>query len=523
MKRKFTFLTAALALLAFLAIPVGMWGQSSTSSLVFTAACGGSGTADDGAIWIVTSDGTESSFDNNKGIHYGTGSAAVQYIQLSTSDISGNITKIVVNASTASGVTATVGVTVGGSAFGGDPQSLSATATEYTFNGSASGDIVVLITKPSQATKALYCKSIVVTYETGGGSTDPTITATPTTLAVPNQVVNAYDGTQTATLDVEGSNLTDNVTIALNGGTSSKFEMKTDGQTWASSLTLEQSGGSFSSKVTIRLKDNLEVGEYNDVITLSSEGATDVTVNVNASVTTPPTYTVTYDSNGGSGTMTDPDSPYHAGDVVALLASTFTAPEGMIWDSWQVKDADNNDVEVNNGTFTMPASNVTVTAQWIPDPDAPEYEWVLTDLAELTANDVFVIVGDNGDTYAMTNDNGTGSAPAASDVTVDNGKLSDAPADNLKWNISGNATDGYTFYPNGSTENWLYCTNTNNGVRVGKNNSKTFTINSGYLYHDGTSRHVGIYNAQDWRCYSRDLPKHGHQSRHRRLDMQRHG
>ena len=342
----------------------------------------------------------------------------------------------------------------------------------------------------------------MVTYETGGGSTDPTITATPTTLAVPNQVVNAYDGTQTATLDVEGSNLTDNVTIALNGGTSSKFEMKTDGQTWASSLTLEQSGGSFSSKVTIRLKDNLEVGEYNDVITLSSEGATDVTVNVNASVTTPPTYTVTYDSNGGSGTMTDPDSPYHAGDVVALLASTFTAPEGMIWDSWQVKDADNNDVEVNNGTFTMPASNVTVTAQWIPDPDAPEYEWVLTDLAELTANDVFVIVGDNGDTYAMTNDNGTGSAPAASDVTVDNGKLSDAPADNLKWNISGNATDGYTFYPNGSTENWLYCTNTNNGVRVGKNNSKTFTINSGYLYHDGTSRHVGIYNAQDWRCYS---------------------
>ena len=347
-------------------------------------------------------------------------------------------------------------------------------------------------------------QEITITYSTGTTPTDdPTITATPNALVVPNQVVNAYDGTQTATLEVEGSNLTDNVTIALNNGTDSKFEMTIDnGQTWHSTLSLEQNGGSLNSEVTIRLKDNLEVGEYNDVITLSSEDATNVTVNVSGSVTTPPTYTVTYNSNGGSGTMTDPDSPYHADDVVALLASTFTAPEDMIWDSWQVKDADNNDVEVNNGSFTMPASNVTVTAQWIADPDAPEYEWVLTDLANLTDSDVFVIVGDNGDTYAMTNDNGTGSAPAASDVTVDNGKLSDAPADNLKWNISGNATDGYTFYPNGSTENWLYCTNTNNGVRIGTNTSKTFKLEGGYLKHDGTSRFVGIYDSQDWRCYT---------------------
>ena len=172
MRKKFTILTTALALLAMLAVPKGGWGQTrSTSSLVFTAACGGSGTADDGAVWTVTSDGTESSFDSNKGIHYGTSSAQVQYINLSTSDISGNITKVVVNASTASGVTATVGVTVGGAAFGVDPQSLSTTATDYTFEGSASGEIVVLITKPSKATKALYCKSIVVTYTASGGTT----------------------------------------------------------------------------------------------------------------------------------------------------------------------------------------------------------------------------------------------------------------------------------------------------------------------------------------------------------------
>lgn len=137
---------------------------SGTSTLIFTKACGGSGTADDGVSWTVTSDGDESSFDSTKGIHYGTNSNQVQYINLSTSGISGTITKVVVNASTASGVSATASVTVGGATFGGDPKSLSTTATDYTFNGSASGDIVVTVTKPSKATKALYVKSVVVTY-----------------------------------------------------------------------------------------------------------------------------------------------------------------------------------------------------------------------------------------------------------------------------------------------------------------------------------------------------------------------
>lgn len=137
------------------------------STLVFTAACGGSGTANDGAEWIVTSDGTESTYESERGIHYGTGSVAVKYIRLSTSDISGTIKKVVVNASTASGVSATVGVTVGGSAFGGDAQSLNSTATDYTFNGSASGEIVVLVTKSSSAPKALYVKSVDVTYSSG--------------------------------------------------------------------------------------------------------------------------------------------------------------------------------------------------------------------------------------------------------------------------------------------------------------------------------------------------------------------
>ena len=164
----------SLFLLLFLIVGGATSAWAETSTLTFTAKCNGSGTADDDVAWTVTSDGTESNFDNTKGIHYGTSSAQVKYIQLSTSGISGTITKVVVNASVASGVSASVSVSVGGSAFGGDAKSVGTSATNYTFEGSASGEIVVKLEKPSKAAKALYVKSVEVTYTTGGGDT-PTL------------------------------------------------------------------------------------------------------------------------------------------------------------------------------------------------------------------------------------------------------------------------------------------------------------------------------------------------------------
>ncbi len=153
-------------------------------------------------------------------------------------------------------------------------------------------------------------------------------------------------------------------------------------------------------------------------------------------------------------------------------------------------------------TFEMPAENVTISATAVEDVPPTPGTWVLTDLADLTENDVFVIVGDNGDTYAMPNDNGTSNPPAAVAVTVVEGTLSGEPAANLQWNISI-TEDGYTFYPNGETETWLYCTNTNNGVRVGTGEAKHFTLDEGYLTTTETTdqRYIGIYNSQDWRCY----------------------
>ncbi len=129
-----------------------------------------------------------------------------------------------------------------------------------------------------------------------------------------------------------------------------------------------------------------------------------------------------------------------------------------------------------------------------------EYEWVKKNLESITEEDVFVIVGNNGDNFAMSNDKGTTAAPAAVSVSVQDDKLMLEPAANIQWTLTKSGSN-YTFKPKGE-ETHLYCTNTNNGVRVGTNANSTFTLDQGYLKHEATSRYVGIYNSADWRCYT---------------------
>ena len=140
------------------------------------------------------------------------------------------------------------------------------------------------------------------------------------------------------------------------------------------------------------------------------------------------------------------------------------------------------------------SNKVTITQAEYVAPPIPA-GWVDTELADLTVNDVFIIVCENGSgLFALPNDGGT-SNPSAIELT---GTISN----NLKWNVSGNADDGYVFYPNGSESSWLYCTNTNQGVKVGTNSNNLFSLVDGYLYNNATSRYVGVYNSTDWRCYT---------------------
>lgn len=145
-----------------------------TANLTFTAKCGGTGTDDQKGAWDIRSDAKESDFDKDRGIHYGTTSTKVSYITATTKAYSTKkITKIVVNASAANAGSPKVSCTVGGASFGTE-QALTTSNASYTFEGTATGDIVVKISKKNTK-KALYLKSIVVTYKDGDGKTQTTL------------------------------------------------------------------------------------------------------------------------------------------------------------------------------------------------------------------------------------------------------------------------------------------------------------------------------------------------------------
>ena len=187
------FKLALLCLMAFVT-----WGGNyciaqETALLKFTKECGGKGTDDKGGAWTVTSDAKESTFQSDKGIHYGTNNVSVSNIKVSTSAYADAvITKIVVNASAANAGSPKVSCTVNGKAFG-TAQSLTTANAAYTFEGKSSGEIVVSVSKKITK-KALYIKSIEITYSTANLETT---TLTLTAPGSPISIGNTFTSTPT--------------------------------------------------------------------------------------------------------------------------------------------------------------------------------------------------------------------------------------------------------------------------------------------------------------------------------------
>ena len=130
---------------------------------------------------------------------------------------------------------------------------------------------------------------------------------------------------------------------------------------------------------------------------------------------------------------------------------------------------------------------------------------------DVTNTGIYMIVDVNGG-YALTSANGTGSAPAAVAVTIENDAITGQIDEALQWNIKA-VEGGYTINPINSTETFLYTTNTNNGVRVGTNDNKVWELNitdpDKPTYHGfknvAFSRYIGVYSTNtvhDWRTYT---------------------
>ena len=117
-------------------------------------------------------------------------------------------------------------------------------------------------------------------------------------------------------------------------------------------------------------------------------------------------YTVTYNAGGATGEVPVDDNEYTEGAQVYLKSATGLTKEGYDYKGWKVTDEGGNEIVVSSNKFNMPASNVTVTAQWeeivvTPRKDFSAGYWVLvTDASEL-ADDDYIIVAAADENYAM--------------------------------------------------------------------------------------------------------------------------
>ena len=157
--------------------------------------------------------------------------------------------------------------------------------------------------------------------------------------------------------------------------------------------------------------------------------------------------------------------------------------------------------------------NVTIIATWEKIVLSNNCKWVeVTDNTTLEDGDEVVITMTWGaTTWALPNNGGTSTPEVVVVNNVDGDKMLSVSNDMI-WTVD-EGDGNYSFYPMGSNATWLYCTNNNDGVRVGTGENKYFTIVNGlasdsenyFLYHVATSRYVGVYHPNegipDWRCY----------------------
>lgn len=114
---------------------------------------------------------------------------------------------------------------------------------------------------------------------------------------------------------------------------------------------------------------------YNDASKFKSD-STSYTVGKNADgqLYLGTAYSVTYDGNGGTGTMTDPNSPYLSGSTVTVLKNGFTAPANHTFAGFKIGDGAtiyanaSDNISGATTTFTI-TDNTTLTAQWKEMPE----------------------------------------------------------------------------------------------------------------------------------------------------------
>ncbi len=381
----------------------------------------------------------------------------------------------------------------------------------------------------SETIHAQWSAKTYSNYRTLCSTTDPSITVSPASITTLDYIVGqGPSAAQDITLG--GSNLTASITITA----PTNFEISTDGgSNYYDSRTVTQTGGEPDvSTVKVRLKAGLSVNTYGSAnVTFASTGATTQNVAVTGHVFKPlieadPAGSISWQTTVGvnPGTKTiDVTGTHLKANISAALsgtdASSFSINKNTITQS--DGSASDNIVISYTGSYaatttkyvTLTLSStgaddvvINITFNVIVDPN----RYVLTPFGEIGPKDKVIIVGDNGTKYAMSNNNGTTNPPSAIDVTdyiIEAGAaLSIADASTMLWNIVKAGDGSFKIKKQSDNTVWLYCTSSNNGVRVGTSAENDFVIVNdgdadGYIRNTYRDALIGVYQSTDWRRY----------------------
>ena len=283
---KQNFLTKMLLLCALIVGSVSStWGQKTNVSTVTTKfSANGNVTSNfaqtgdyTNATWYLAVTWKDNASWQNmadKGAQIGSGSHPATKIVLTGASVPGTITSVKVNSSVASGGATTVGVEVGGVAFkcnNANTATLQTSAADYTFTGTSSGD-VVLTWNQASTSKAIYIKSVTITYEIIDADA-------PSALVSVSDLdfgkVN-YGETKNLTFTVTPANLKSDLSVSCNN---EKYEV---------TPTSIDSDVTTATTITVTAKPTALDDDMNGTITISGGGLTAAkTVTLTTTVTDP--------------------------------------------------------------------------------------------------------------------------------------------------------------------------------------------------------------------------------------------
>ncbi len=305
----------------------------------------------------ITGNWTSSSMQGsqpNKYWQMGKNGSAISYATFSTSGIPGTITQVVVACYSYSSK-AKVNCSVGGSNFGTQNQSTASDAiSNVTFSGSASGNVIVTLDNTADGARAVYIRSITVTYSS-------TFTVT-------------YDdnGASSGNVPVDATAYAEKALVTVLGNTGGLT--KTNYQFGGWNTKADGSGTTYAADGTFSItKNTILYALWNGV-----------------------PYTVTMPENDSYGTYSmSPSNDVPYGSKVTLTYTPASGKElyGAIWSV--------DGEKLSGNTFTMPAKNVIVTVELSNEAKLP-FEWLggtkeeLQVLPGVTGNGL-------GDNYAAGN------------------------------------------------------------------------------------------------------------------------